>query len=91
MALSHGSLPLYRKLQFLGSCTFNVFMSFGSIVSVVIYEQLGYTAPFHLTAGLCAVWSVLVAIYFLVRHRGMLSRSFEAAETALLPRGVSKP
>eukprot|EP01043_Picozoa_sp_COSAG02_P040286 COSAG02_NODE_3248_length_7097_cov_2.679194_3_plen_92_part_00 len=91
MALSHGSLPLYRKLQFLGSCTFNVFMSVGSIVSVVIYEQLGHTAPFHLTAGLCVVWSVVVALYFLVRHRGMLSQTFQAAEAALLSRGMTKP
>lgn len=91
MALSHGSLPLYRKIQLAGSCTFNVFMSVGSFVSVMIYEQLGHAAPFHLTAGLCAVWSFLVAIYFLVRHRGMLSQSFQAAETALLSRGMSKP
>ena len=66
-------------------------MSAGSIVSVVIYEQLGHVAPFHLTAGLCAVWSFLVAVYFLVRHRGMLSQSFQAAETALLSISMSKP
>merc|ERR1712203_675294 len=72
VGLSHGSLRLFRQLQFLGSCTFNLLMASSSMISVVIYEQIGQTAPFLLVAGLCAAWSLCVTAYFLVRYRSHL-------------------
>ena len=86
LALSHGNLQLYRKLQFLGSCTFNVFMAAGSAISVVIYERMGPTAPFYAAAMLCAIWSLCATLYFLVRYRGRLSQGlgFGELEAALL-------
>lgn len=91
LGLSHGSLLLYRKLQFLGSATFNVFMAIGSITSVVLYEQLGRTAPFYLTAALCAGWAVCVNGYFLCRYWGRLGLSFNEVETALLQETLGSP
>ena len=61
-------------------------MAAGSMVRVVIYEELGHRAPFHLAASLCAVWSVVVVVYFLARHHGLLSQSFQEAEVMLLAR-----
>eukprot|EP00747_Dinoflagellata_sp_TGD_P214991 gnl/TRDRNA2_/TRDRNA2_87768_c0_seq1.p1 gnl/TRDRNA2_/TRDRNA2_87768_c0~~gnl/TRDRNA2_/TRDRNA2_87768_c0_seq1.p1 ORF type:complete len:484 (-),score=74.43 gnl/TRDRNA2_/TRDRNA2_87768_c0_seq1:19-1470(-) len=84
LGLSHGCLPLYRKLVFLGSCAFNILMATGSFVSVVTYERLGRTAPFYVTAALCGGWAFCVTAYFLVRYRGRLGLSFGDAEAALL-------
>jgi hypothetical protein len=84
LALSHGCLPLYRRLQFLGSATFNVCMSAGSIASVVVYEQVGQTAPFYFAAALCGGWALCVVGYFLLRYRGRLGLGFGEAEAVLL-------
>eukprot|EP01047_Picozoa_sp_COSAG01_P087766 COSAG01_NODE_20341_length_958_cov_10.598865_2_plen_81_part_00 len=51
MALAPGSLPLFRQLQFMGGCAFNVLMAAGSLVSVIVYEHLGYAAPFYVRAS----------------------------------------
>jgi hypothetical protein len=53
VALAPGSLPLFRQLQFMGGCAFNVLMAAGSLVSVIVYEHLGYAAPFYVRARSC--------------------------------------
>ena len=59
-------------------------MSTGSIVSVVLYEEMGRTAPFYIAAVLCGSWALCVIFYFLVRYKGRLGLSFSDAEAALL-------
>ena len=89
VALSHGSHALFRKLEFLGSCSFNLFMATASLGGVVIYEQLGQTEPFKLVAAISVVWALVVGAYFLTRHRGRLHLNFAEAEDALLAERIA--
>ena len=84
VALSHGSLPLFRTLEFVGSCSFNCWMALASTLSVLVYEEAGMTAPFYLVAAFSGAWSLLVLAYFAARLRGRVRLSFAAAEEALL-------
>ena len=89
--LSHESLRLFRRLEFVGSCTFNLFMSASSFVSVIIYERVSMTAPFFSVACLTGLWALLVAVYFGVRLSGSRFRlSFASAEHDLLARLEAK-
>lgn len=84
VVLSHGSLPLYRKLEFVGSISFNVFMAAASVLSVLVYESVSMTAPFYIVAAVSGLWAVVVVVFFAVRLRGHFGESFVAAERALL-------
>ena len=90
VVLRHESLRLFRRLG-LWACTFNLFMSASSFVSVIIYERVSMTAPFFSVACLTGLWALLVAVYFGVRLSGSRFRlSFASAEHDLLARLEAK-
>ena len=87
--LSHGSLPLFRTLEFVGSCSFNVGMALSSLLSVLAYEELGRTTPFYAIAVFSGGWSVVVAVFFGWRRRSIgkgVKEGFAETERALLER-----
>jgi hypothetical protein len=84
VVLSHESLRLFRQLEFVGSCSFNLWMSASSFVSVFAYERVSMTAPFYAVAVLTGLWALVVATCFGIRLRGRCSLSFVAAERELL-------
>jgi len=88
VALSHRSLALFRKLEFVGSCAFNLFMAASTTLAVVIYERVSMTAPFYMVAAVSGCWAAVVVGYWCVRLRGRIAsaESFAAAEDALLER-----
>ena len=59
-------------------------MAVSSVLSVIIYEHVGMTAPFYIVAVFSGVWAAVVVMYFLVRLHGRYSEDFTAAEQALL-------
>lgn len=89
VVLSHGSHSLFRKLEFLGSASFNLFMATSSAVNVQFYDRIGRTAPFYLVAAIAGAWSAIVAAYFMQRMRGC-GETFAAAEARLLASKGSK-
>ena len=84
LILSHGHLPLFRKLEFVGHVAYNLSMSGASFVAVLVYEGVGMTAPFYAVAVLAAGWAIIFGAYFALRLRGRLTASFATAEAALL-------
>lgn len=84
VVLSHESLPLFRRLEFVGSCSFNVWMSASSFLSVFAYEHVGMTSPFYAVAVITGFWSLVLAAYFGIRLQGRYEKSFQAAEQELL-------
>ena len=84
VVLSHGSLPLFRVLEFGGSVSFNLAMASSSIASVLAYEHLSPTAPFLIVAAVSTAWALVVVVYFGLRLRGRVADGFATAEKALL-------
>lgn len=85
VVLSHRSLPLFRTLEFVGSCSFNVWMAASSALSVVVYERLGMVAPFYMVAAFSGLWALVIVTFFCLRLRGLPFRqSFAESEHALL-------
>lgn len=86
VALSHRSLRLFRKLEFVGSCAFNLFMAASTTIAVVVYEKVSMTAPFYMVAAFSGAWAAVVVGYWCVRLRGRIAstESFAEAEDALL-------
>ena len=91
VVLSHGALPLFRRLEFVGSCTFNICMSASTLLAVLWYERLGPTAPFVIVAVVSGLWAALLVIYFGFRLRGLGGSSWSEAEHMLLTRRMSTP
>ena len=86
VVLSHGSLPLFRTLEFLGGLSFNTGIAVTSSLSVMLYERLGRSAPFYIYSGVTAAWSAVALSFFLHRHRGHLHLSFAEQEARLYAR-----
>jgi len=86
VVLSHGSLPLFRTLEFLGGLSFNTGIAVTSSLSVMLYERLGRSAPFYIYSGVTAAWSAVMLGFFLHRHRGHLHLSFAEQEARLYAR-----
>ena len=84
VVLSHESLRLFRQLEFVGSCSFNLWMSASSFFSVLAYERIGMTSPFYAVAVTTGLWAIAVAVYFGGRLRGHCGVSFAVAEGELL-------
>ena len=85
VVLSHRSLPLFRTLEFVGSCSFNVWMAASSALSVIVYERLGMVAPFYMVAAFSGLWALVIVTFFCLRLRGLPFRqSFAISEHALL-------
>ncbi len=89
VVLSHGALSLFRRLEFVGSCAFNLCMSASTLLAVLWYERLGRTAPFYLVAAFSGAWAALLVAYFALRLRGFRGVSWAEAEHALLARRVA--
>ena len=84
VVLSHDSLALFRHLEFIGSIAFNGCMAGSAALSVLVYESVGETAPFHAVAAFAGTMSLVVVAYFLARLRGRLGVSFTTAEKQIL-------
>ena len=91
VVLSHGALPLFRRLEFVGSCAFNICMSASTLLAVLWYERLGRTAPFVIVAVVSSLWAALIVIYFGLRLSGLGGSSWSEAEHTLLTRRMSTP
>jgi len=84
VVLSHGSLSLFRVLEFGGTCSFNLCMSAATVLAVLVYENIGQTTPFIMVSGVSGVWAVIFAAFFIVRLRGHHGLSWSEAEHMLL-------
>ena len=90
VSVSHGSLSLFRKIEFVGSMSFNLCMAAASLLAVLAYELISITAPFYFVSALSGVWAVVVVGYFWLRLRGRMGESFAAAELSLLKERISR-
>ena len=84
VVLSHDHLGLFRELEFIGSCAFNLCMAASTLGAVLLYDHAGRTAPFYAVAFFSAGWALVVGAYFGVRLRAHRSVPWAVAERELL-------